>query len=58
MLALFNLESEVNIIHLTFTKKLDLFIQPSNIGAQEIDIITLNAYGIVGTAFSVTDIVN
>ena len=55
---LFDSNSEVNAIYPTFAKKLKLSIKPINIGAQKIDDITLDMYGIVFIAFLITDKVN
>ena len=56
--ALIDLGSEVNAINLTFTKQLGLPIQPTDIGAQNIDSIMLDTYKMVVTAFSVVDKAN
>ena len=53
--ALFNSSSEVNAMHLVFAEKLSLMIQITNVSTQKIDGITLKTYGMVVTAFSVTD---
>ena len=56
--ALINLGSEVNIIHLTFTKLLGLPIRPIDIGVQKIDNTTLNTYKMIVEAFLVVGNVN
>ena len=58
MTALFDLNSEVNAIHPTFTRKLGLPIRPTNVGAQKIDNTMLNTYEIVVVAFLVMDKAN
>ena len=58
VLALLDLGSEVNAIHPTFTKRLGLVIRTTNAGAQKIDGITFETYGMVVGAFSVTDQTN
>ena len=50
-----NSKSEVNTIHPTFVKELSLLIRPIEIGAQKIDSIMLDTYGMIVVAFSVTD---
>ena len=50
--------NEVNTIHPTFAKKLGLPIRPTDVGAQKIDGITLDTYGIVVAAFSIEDKAN
>ena len=55
MSALLDSGSEVNAIHPTFAEKLGLVVQTTNIGAQKIDGTTLETYGMVVAAFSVTD---
>ena len=47
--------SEVNVMHPTFAKRLGLGMQTTNVGAQKIDGTTLEIYGMVVAAFSVTD---
>ena len=44
MLALVDSSSEVNIIHPTFAKKLDLPIRPTDFGVQKIDSIILDTF--------------
>ena len=56
--ALINSGSEVNAIHLTFAKELGLPIKPTDIGAQKIEGITLDTYGMVVAAFSVENKAN
>ena len=50
--------NEVNAIHPTFIKELGLPIRLTDIGAQKIDGTTLDTYGMVVAAFSVTDKAN
>ena len=45
--ALFDLSSEVNIVHLAFAKELGLPIRPTDVRVQKIDDTTLETYGIV-----------
>ena len=56
--ALINSRSEVNTIHPSFVKELGLPIRSTEVGAQKIDGTTLDIYGIIVAAFSVTDKVN
>ena len=56
--ALINSESKVNAIHPTFVKELGLSIRPTDVRAQKIDNTTLDTYGMVVAAFSVTDKAN
>ena len=58
ILTLLDLGSEVNAIHLTFTKKLGLSIRPTNVEVQKIDDTTLNTYRMVVTAFLMMDKTN
>ena len=58
VLALLDSGSEVNAIYPTFTRKLGLFIRPTDIGVQKIDGTMLDTYRMVVTAFSVTDQAN
>ena len=58
MLALFDSGSEVNAIHPTLAQKLGLPVRPTNVGAQKIDGTMLDTFGMVVTAFSVTDKAN
>ena len=58
MQALIDSGSEVNTIHLSFTKQLGLSIRPTDIGAQKIDGITLDTHRIIVAAFSVIDKAN
>lgn len=48
---LLNLKSEINAIHLTFAKRLDLFIRLTYIRIAKINSIILNTYGMVVAAF-------
>ena len=56
--ALFDSGSEINAIHPTFAWELVLPIRAMDIGAQKIDDTMLDTFGIVVTAFSVTDKAN
>ena len=56
--ALINSGNEVNSIQPIFVKELGLPIRPADIGAQKIDGITLDTYGMVVVAFSMTDKAN
>ena len=56
--ALFDSGSEVNAVHLAFVKELGLLIRPTDVGAQKIDDIMLETYGIVVAAFLVKDKAN
>ena len=56
--ALIDSGSEVNAIHPTFVKELGLPIRPTDVGAKKIDGTTLDTYGMVVAAFSVTDKAN
>ena len=56
--ALLDSGSEVNAIHPTLAQKLGLPIKPTNVGAQKIDGTMLDTFGMVVTAFSVTDKAN
>ena len=47
--------SEVNAMHPIFAERLGLVMRAINIGTQKIDGITLETYGMVVAAFSVTD---
>ena len=53
--ALLDSKSEVNAMHPTFAERLGLMVQTTNIDAQKINSTTLETYGMVVTAFSVTD---
>ena len=55
MLALFDSGSKVNVLHLTFTKKLGLVVRSTNVSAQKIDGTTFETYGMVVVVFSVTN---
>ena len=50
-MALLNSGNKVNAIHLSFIKKLGLFIRLIDIEAQKIDGTMLNTYGMVVIAF-------
>ena len=50
--------SEVNTIHPTFAKELGFPIRSIDVRAQKIDGTTLDTYGVVNTAFSMTDKTN
>ena len=56
--ALFDSSSKVNAIHPTFARELRLPIRSTDVGAQKIDGIMLDTFGIVVVAFSVTDKTN
>lgn len=58
VLVLFDLDSEVNAIHSTFAKKLDLSIRLIDVRAWKINDTMLNTYKIVVAAFLVIDIAN
>ena len=58
VLALFDLSSEVNTMHLAFVKRLGLVIQTINVGAQKINGTTFETYRMVVAAFLVTDQAN
>ena len=58
VLALFDSGSEVNAIHPICAQELRLSIRLTDIGSQKINDITLDTYGMVVAAFSVTDKVN
>ena len=58
ILALFNSDSKVNAVHLTFAKELDLPIRSTDIKVQKIDGTTLDTYGMIVTAFLVTNKTN
>ena len=53
--ALFNSNSEFNAVYPTFAKKLGFPIRPIDVRAQKIDGTTLETFGIVVAAFSVTN---
>lgn len=55
---LFDINSEFNVIYLTFVKKPDLFIKPIDIRALKIDSIMLNTYKIVVVDFLILNKVN
>ena len=58
MLALVDSDSEVNTIHLIFAWELGLPIRLTDVGAQKIDSIMLDTFGMVVIVFSVTDKAN
>ena len=53
--ALLDSGNKVNAMHPAFAEKLGLVVQTTNVGAQKIDATTLETYGMVVAAFSVTD---
>ena len=53
--ALFDSGSKVNAMHPAFAKRLSLVVQTTNVGVQKINGTTLEIYGMVVAAFSVTD---
>ena len=55
VLALLDSGSEVNVMHLAFAERLGLVVRTTNVGVQKIDSTTLETYGMVVAAFSVTD---
>ena len=55
VLALLDLDSEVNAMYLAFAERLGLVVQTTNVGAQKIDGTILETYGMVVAAFSITD---
>ena len=55
VLAILDLDSEVNAMHPAFAERLGFVIQATNISAQKIDSTTLETYEIVVTAFLVTN---
>ena len=58
MSALLDLDSEVNAMHPAFVERLGLLVRTTNVGAQKIDGTTLETYGMVVAAFSVTNQAN
>ena len=58
MSALLDSSSEVNAIHPFFAQKLRISIRPTDVGAQKIDGTMLDTFGMVVSAFSVTDKAN
>ena len=58
MSALLDSGSEVNAIHPTLAQKLGLPIKPTDVGAQKMDGTILDTFGMVVSAFSVTDKAN
>ena len=55
MLTLFDSGSKVNAMHPTFAERLGIVVQTTNVSAQKIDGTTLETYGMVVAAFSITD---
>ena len=53
--AFLDLGSKVNAIHPIFIDRLGLVVQNTNVGAQKIDGTTLESYGMIVIAFSMTD---
>ena len=53
--ALLDSDSEVNVMHPAFLERLGFVVRDTNFGAQKIDGTTLETYGMVVAAFSVTD---
>ena len=53
--ALINFGSEVNVMSLAYAKKLGLRTQIINVGAQKIDGLSLDTFGIVIIGFQVSD---
>ena len=58
ILALYDLGSKVNAIHLTFAQELRLFIKPIDVRAQKIDGIMLDNFEMVVIVFLVIDKLN
>ena len=58
VLLFFDSGSEVNAIHPTCARELDLFIRPTDVGTQKIDGTTLDIFGIVVATFSMTNKAN
>ena len=58
VLALLDSNSEVNAIHPTFTQELRLSIRPIDVGAEKINSTTPDTFGMVVSAFSVTNKAN
>ena len=58
MLALLDSDSKVNVIHPTFARELGLFIRSTDVEVQKIDGTTLDTFGMIVIAFSVTNQVN
>ena len=58
VLVLFDLGSKINAIHPTFLRGLGLHIRLIDIRAQKIDGTTLDIFGMVVAAFSLTDKTN
>lgn len=53
--ALINSWSDVNTMHPNYTKKLGLAIQKTDVGAQKIDGMSLETFGMVIAGFQVQD---
>ena len=58
VLTLFDSGSKVNAIYPTFARELGLLIRSTDVGAQKIDGNTLDTFGMVVVAFSVTEKAN
>ena len=58
MLAFIDLDSEINAIHPTFARELGLPIKLIGVRAKKIDSTTLDIFGMVLAAFSMTDKTN
>ena len=58
VLALFDSDSEVNVMHPAFAERLGLVVQTTNIGTQKIDGTAFEIYEMVVAAFSTTDQAN
>ena len=58
MSALLNSGSEINAIHPTLARELELPIRPTNVRAQKIDGTMLDTFGMVVTAFPMTNKAN
>ena len=56
--TLLDSDSKINAIHPAFAERLGLVVQTTNVGAQKINGTTLETYGMVVAAFSVTDQAN
>lgn len=53
MQALLNLESEINTIHLNYTKKLSFLIWKIDVEAQKIDELSLQTFEMIIAGFQV-----
>ena len=58
VLTLLDSSSEVNAIHPTFTREIELPIKPTDVRAQKINGTTLDTYEMVVVAFSVKNKAN